>query len=97
VLVNTGKTPAALGLEDLRGRLPAGHLRTVPATELALKHIGRPIPSAALIAGFAALTGVVSLDAIVHALRERFSPSVAEANVAAASAAFDRVKGSDAC
>ena len=29
----------------------------VPATELALKHVGRPLPNAALLGAFAALTG----------------------------------------
>ena len=35
---------------------------TVPATELAREHLGRPLPNAALLGAFAALTGVVSLD-----------------------------------
>ena len=36
--------------------------RTVPATEIALQHVGRPLPNAALLGGFAALTGQISLD-----------------------------------
>ena len=97
VLVNTGKSIEALGLAPLCARLPAGHVRTVPATELAQKHIGRPIPNAPLLAGFAALTGVVGMGAIERALRDRFEGAVADANVAAASAAFARVREHAAC
>ncbi len=97
VLVNTRKTPEGLGLEGLRGRLPRGHLRTVAATELALEHIGRPIPNAALVAGFAALTGRVALESLERALRERFQGSIAESNVAVARAAFASVKEESPC
>ena len=48
-------------------------LLTVPATELAREHLGRPLPNAALLGGFAALTGVVSLDSVAAAIRERFA------------------------
>lgn len=91
VLVNTAKAPDAIGLADLRERLPRGHVRTVAATDLARKHLGRPIPNTALIAGLAALTGAVKLASLEHALRERFEQNVADANVAAAQAAFARV------
>ena len=50
-------------------------LLTVPAAELAREHTGRPVPNAALLGGFAALSGVISLDAVVardpRALRRR--------------------------
>ena len=47
-------------------------LLTVPATELAREHLGRPLPNAALLGGFAALSGLVSLDSVAAAIRERF-------------------------
>jgi pyruvate ferredoxin oxidoreductase gamma subunit len=97
VLINTGKTSEALGLGSLCARLPRGHVRTVAATDLALKHIGRPIPNAALLAGFAALTGVIGMHAIERALRDRFDERVADANVAAATAAFATVKEQAQC
>ena len=62
VLINTSGTVATLGIEDYAQRFPAGHILTVPATDLAREHLGRPLPNAALLGGFAALTGVVSLD-----------------------------------
>ena len=49
-----------LGLGELTASCdPAGHASTVPATELAREHLGRPLPNAALLGGFAALTGLV--------------------------------------
>jgi Pyruvate/2-oxoacid:ferredoxin oxidoreductase gamma subunit len=47
----------------------------VPASEIALKHLGRPLPNAALLGGFAALSGLVTLDAVVHAIRHTFKPA----------------------
>jgi pyruvate ferredoxin oxidoreductase gamma subunit len=71
--------------------LDAGRVFVVPATELARELVGRPVPNAALLGGFAAASGVVSLASVSAAIRERFPSEVAEANVAAATRAFDIV------
>ena len=42
-----------MGLSQLVERLPKGHVMTVPATRFALEKIGRPLPGAAMLAGFA--------------------------------------------
>jgi pyruvate ferredoxin oxidoreductase gamma subunit len=91
ILINTTRTFDALGLGDFVRGFPAEHLCTVNATELALKHVGRPLPNAALLGGFAAVSGRISLASVVAAIREKFSGTIAEANVAAASEAFDFV------
>ena len=65
---------------------------TVPATEIALKHLGRPLPNAVLLGGFAALAGLVTLDAVAHAIRAKFSGKVADGNVAAATEAYQAVR-----
>jgi pyruvate ferredoxin oxidoreductase gamma subunit len=64
---------------------------TVPATGLALRHLGRPVPNAALLGGFAALTGVLRLESVCDAIRQRFQAVVAEGNVAAATEAYQVV------
>jgi pyruvate ferredoxin oxidoreductase gamma subunit len=87
VLVNSSHDLAALGL----GRLSREHALTLPATELAREHLGRPLPNAALLGGFAALSGRVTIGAVTAAIRERFSGPVAEGNAAAAEAAFGAV------
>jgi pyruvate ferredoxin oxidoreductase gamma subunit len=91
VLVNTARDVAALGLGDLEQRMPAGHVRAVPATELAKIHMGRPLPNAVLLGALAALTGTVSLACLHGAIRSRFEGAVADANVAAATAGYDCV------
>jgi pyruvate ferredoxin oxidoreductase gamma subunit len=88
VLLNSERGWVELGLAHLAGSV---HALIVPATRLALTHIGRPVPNAALLGGFAALTGVVGLGAVEAAIRERFPGGIAEANVAAARAAFTHV------
>jgi pyruvate ferredoxin oxidoreductase gamma subunit len=88
-LVNTGRRLPELGIEELTGRV--SHVATVPATEIARRHVGRPKPNAALLGGFAALTGAIPLDAVQQAIRERFPGPVGEANAAAAAEACGRV------
>ena len=91
VLLNSSRSFAELGLGELLVRLRADRLLAVPATQLALEHVGRPLPNAALLGGLAALPHIVGLDAVDRAIRMRFSGTVADANVAAASAAHDMV------
>lgn len=45
VLINSSETPEALGLEDLKKRLPEGHFLCVPATAYALEKIAAPCPA----------------------------------------------------
>ena len=66
----------------------------VPATEIAREHLGRPLPNAALLGGFAALTGEVSLEAVSGAIRARFPGAVGEGNARAAEAAYEHVRES---
>jgi pyruvate ferredoxin oxidoreductase gamma subunit len=92
VLINSKRTFDELGLADIAGRFRRERLITVPASEIALKHLGRPLPNAVLLGGFAALSGLVSLEAVAHAIREKFSGKVAQGNVDAASEAFEFVR-----
>lgn len=87
-LVNTSRDFAELGFDHTLSSFRHDRLMTCPATELALEHLGRPLPNAALLGGFAALTGQISIEAIDTAVRERFEGSVGERNAAAATAAY---------
>jgi pyruvate ferredoxin oxidoreductase gamma subunit len=90
LLVNSSRSLDELGLGALVEAFGAGHLLTVPATEVAQRQTGRPLPNAALLGGFAALTAQITVDALGVAIRERFArtPSLAERNVAAATEVF---------
>lgn len=89
ILINSTRSFDELGIGDFVRQFPAGHLCTVPASELAMKHVGRPLPNAALLGGFAAISGQIRFDALAKAIREKFPGKVGEANVAAAREAYD--------
>jgi len=91
VLINSPRSLAALGIGAFADRLRPEHVLTVPAGELARRHLGRTLPGAPLLGGFAALTRVVSLDSVAEAIRGRFAGAVADANIRAAADAFEFV------
>jgi len=88
VLINSRRSFHDLGLADIEKRFRHERLTTLPATDIALKHLGRPLPNAVLLGGFAALSGLITLEAVAHAIGVKFSGKVAYANVAAATEAF---------
>ncbi len=90
VLINSQRDFHALGLADIAQR--NAHWCSVPATEIAIRHLGRPLPNAVMLGGFAALSSLITLAAVAHAIRHKFSAKVAEANVAAATEAFEFVR-----
>lgn len=92
LLVNTSRSFDELGLHAIVARLGTERAITVPATELAMTHLGRPLPGAVLLGAFAALTGQVHLASVVAAIQERFPGQVAAGNIAAADAAYELVR-----
>ena len=89
LLVNSTRSFDELGLGDFARRCLKGHACTVPASEIALAHIGRPLPNAALLGAFSAMTGRLSLGAVETAIAHKFTAKIAQANVAAARAAYE--------
>ena len=89
ILINSTRSLEELGMDEFTGRFPRHHCCTVPASELALKHVGRPLPNAALLGAFAAVSGQFRLDSVLKVIREKFAGRVGEANAAAAQAAYD--------
>lgn len=92
ILINTSKSYEELGLTELvQSRHPA-RLCTVPATEIALRCVGRPVPNVPLLGGFAAVSGLLRLESVIKAINDKFSGKVAAGNVAAATEAFNTVR-----
>jgi pyruvate ferredoxin oxidoreductase gamma subunit len=91
VLINTIRDFDALGLGEWAGGFLAERLLTVPASETAREHAPRARANAALLGGLAALTAVVTIDAVTGAIRARFPGELGEGNAAAARACFDHV------
>ncbi len=92
ILINSTRGFDELGLSELGERFRRERMLTVPATELARKHLGRPLPNLALVGGFAAITGVVSLESVATAIRGKYAGDVGERNIAAATEAFEYVR-----
>jgi pyruvate ferredoxin oxidoreductase gamma subunit len=91
ILINTTRSFEEMGLgEFVKGFRPE-RLLTVPASELARKHVGRAVPNVPLLGAFAALGGLISLDAVQRAIDQKFSGTVAKGNKAAAKEAYDIV------
>ena len=90
VLVNSERTSVELGLTDLTEDSDA-RVITVGATEIAMRHLGRNVPNIVLLGGFAALTRIVTLASVTHAVNEKFAGKVAAGNIAAATEAHKHV------
>lgn len=92
VLINTGRALADLHIEDAVQRLPSHHVATVAATELALRHLGRPTPNTALLGALTVLSDVLNLESVIKAIHEKFSGEIAQRNVVVARAAHDEAR-----
>lgn len=86
VLINTEKRPEEMQLKT------TATVETIPATEIAIEIIGRPIPNAIMIGAFCSLTGLVSLEAVQQAILEKFPGSVGKNNVAALERAHEIIQ-----
>ena len=91
ILINTTRSFNEMGLEEFAKGFRPERLLLVPASELAVKHVGRALPNVPLLGAFAALCGLISLDAVLKAIDQKFSGTVAKGNQAAAKEAFDIV------
>lgn len=74
ILVNSTRSSAEL--KELTGL----DMVSIPANALAKKILGRPVPNTALLSAFLALTNMVSLEALVKGLGQRFKGDVLERN-----------------
>ncbi|MES9823874.1 MAG: 2-oxoacid:acceptor oxidoreductase family protein [Candidatus Thiodiazotropha endolucinida] len=88
LLINTGKTIEELGIENAVEHLPDGHVCTVPATDIALTHVKRPVPNAVLLGALSAVTGVIKIDSVIEAIETKFPGKVGQANITAAKVAY---------
>jgi len=91
VLINSTRSLNELGMSAGLEALPEGHARTVPATEIALRCVGRPLPNSTLLGGFAAMTGALKLESVLAAIRSKFPGKIGDSNAAAAAAAYQLI------
>ena len=96
-MMNKGLKPdgvAVINTKALAGEtgITASKIYTVDATGIALKNLGRPIINTAMLGAFAKATGLVGLDDIIKAVRERFPVQLADKNARAVEECFNEVK-----
>jgi len=91
-IINTPDSPA-----DVRQKLglKGGRVATLDATGIAMDTLKRDIPSTLMLGAVAKVTGLVSLDSVVHLTKERLGEKlrseVVEANVTALKRAYEEV------
>jgi pyruvate ferredoxin oxidoreductase gamma subunit len=90
-VVNTRES--ANQIREIQPEAPSapGHLATVPADDIVREYLGRPIPSAALLGAFAALTGQITLEHVIDAINRIFKGKVASGNIKSAEVAHQWV------
>ncbi|MGB8657892.1 MAG: pyruvate ferredoxin oxidoreductase subunit gamma [Candidatus Zixiibacteriota bacterium] len=87
VLVDTEKSPEELGLKT------TAEVRTIPASRIAMETIGRAVQNTTLMGAFSGITGLISVEAIIKSVKERFPGEVGEKNAHAIQKAYDLMKG----
>ncbi|MDR1362259.1 MAG: 2-oxoacid:acceptor oxidoreductase family protein [Holosporaceae bacterium] len=86
VLINS---PSPIGLEF--DGLDGVTIKCIGATEIAMEHLGKPLPNAVLLGSFAAFTKKIKIDSVIEAIKTKFSGTIAEKNVAAAVMAYEKI------
>ena len=89
LVVNTRESPAKLR-EQLK--LTGCKVWTVPATDIAVKMLGRPITNTAMLGAVARATGIVGLKSIEKAIIEEFPLKIAEKNVEVVEEAYKEAR-----
>jgi len=76
--------------EDLR--FPNAVTATVDATGVAMEVLGAPITNTAMLGAIARATGIVGLESVARAVKEYFPAKLADKNVNAVKAAYERTR-----
>ena len=88
VLINSSRSLGELHLTDYLAEHPTIRMYTLPGSEFAIKHLGRPLANAALIAGFAGMTGALSESSVERSIQQKFPGQLGEKNVDIAKDAY---------
>jgi pyruvate ferredoxin oxidoreductase gamma subunit len=91
VLINSTFSFDELGIGELLKSIPTDHVCVVPASDIGVKYMRRPIANTPLLGAFAAITRVIELASVQSAIRQKFSGALGEANTAAAKDGYDHV------
>lgn len=67
-IVNTAKNKS-----ELKISLPAANIHAIDASKIALEIIGKNIVNTVILGAFARITGIIDLDSLKQAIKEKFS------------------------
>lgn len=82
IIINTAKKPEELGLgKNIK-------VKTIPATEIANRVLGKPIINTVLLGAWAGASGLIKLDSLKKAILERFPGELGKKNFRAAEEAY---------
>jgi pyruvate ferredoxin oxidoreductase gamma subunit len=88
VVINSEKQPSDFDIPDVY------RVVTVPATDLAIKHIGRPIVNTIMVGAFSGASGEIRLRALEESVTNRYPGELAQKEIAAMREAYESVGGS---
>ena len=89
LIVNTTKEPKVIK-EELK--IAERNVWTVPATGIAMRILGRAITNTAMLGVVARATGIVKMESIEKAVKERFPEPLAEKNIGVIKEAYKEAK-----
>jgi len=84
VLINTDQPADRLGLKGVR-------VKTIQAEDIARRILGRPIMNTALLGALASVTGEISLEAALTAVKAKFPGQLGEKNALVVEESFNRL------
>ena len=88
VLLNSTRQIEELGVKEWMLQHPRVHIYSFPASDLAERHLGRPMANVGMVAGFAAVTGTITKASVEHAIKEKFPGKLGELNAVVAVETF---------
>ncbi len=89
LIVNSPKEPATMKKEL---KMTEGTVWTVPATDIAMRILGRLITNTAMLGAVARATEVVKMESIEKAVKARFPGPLAEKNIGVIKEAYKEAK-----
>jgi 2-oxoacid:acceptor oxidoreductase gamma subunit (pyruvate/2-ketoisovalerate family) len=89
LIINSPKEPKTVK-EELK--MTKGTVWTIPATDIAMRILGRPITNTAMLGAVARATEVVKMESIEKAVKARFPGPLAEKNIGVIKEAYKEAK-----
>jgi len=68
-------------------------VKIVDATSIALEVIGKPFVNTPMIGALVGATGIVTLNSVIDAIKERFPQPIADKNIEAVKKTYEKIKG----